>query len=88
MSKRERRNKREILENQIQDKQNKIDFFCEKISKLTNEKSELEEQLQEHIAAEAKAREEAENNELIRFIKRNGITKEQIQSLVEKHDNQ
>lgn len=83
MPKGERRNKQDILISQINAKENKIEQYNHKIEKLKEEKNALTMQLQEMIEAQERAREEAENNELLQIIKKNGITKEQLMSIID-----
>ena len=64
----------------------KILFACEEADEdfdlLNLEKEDLESQLNDFIQKELKEKEEAETKALMSFIKKNNITKEQIESLI------
>ena len=77
-----RRNKKEVLISKIEMKNKKIASYKEKIDLINIEKEDLESQLNDFIKKELKEKEEAETKELMSFIKKNNITKEQIESLI------
>ena len=77
-----RRNKKEVLISKIEMKNKKIASYQEKIDLLNLEKEDLESQLNDFIQKELKEKEEAETKALMSFIKKNNITKEQIESLI------
>lgn len=78
----ERRTKKEILIAQIESRDTKIDFFEAKIDKLTQEKVELQGQLDYLIETEARAKAEAKDKELLDILKRHNITKEQLENMI------
>lgn len=78
----ERRTKKEILIAQIESKDAKIDFFEIKIDKLTQEKAELQGQLDYLIESEARAEAEAKDKELLDILKKYDITKEQLEYMI------
>lgn len=82
----ERRSRKEILIAQIELKNQKIAEFNFKIERIAKERSELQEELDAIIENEIRAEEEARERELLDILKVNGITKEQLEALIDRRE--
>lgn len=82
----ERRSRKEILTAQIELKDQKIAEFNFKIERIAKERSELQEELDAIIENEIRAEEEARERELLDILKVNGITKEQLEALIDRRE--
>lgn len=86
MAERIRRSRKEKITDDISKIDVKIEEFTTKISVLTEKKDNLLNELKEIEEAENRAKEEEELKELKRFIKENGITLNDLKTMVSKEE--
>lgn len=83
MPKGERRSRKEILQGQIQSKREKIEMWNGKIIKLQNEIDVLQTALDDIIASESRAIQEAQDKELLGILKKHNVSKEQLLDMLQ-----
>lgn len=77
-----RRSKEQVLNTKIEKCVSEIVKYNEKIATLTEEKNELEKELDVILNAKAKAEREKKMNELISLMDQNGYTIEDLEKLM------
>lgn len=82
MAGRPRASKKEKIAKELGTTNEKLEILRQKCTALEAYKKELEEELVEIEKAEIKAAEEAKEKDLLTFIKKNNITKEQLQAFI------
>lgn len=82
-SRRIRRTKGDVLVEKIATIDKKIASYEEKISDLKKQKVQLQNELNEFKTEKSKAKEEAEAKKVMSLIKKNGISLEDLQALIQ-----
>lgn len=82
--KRIRRSKRELVEADIAKVEKQIGDHMIKVAELTETKENLKKSLKEIIDAEDRAKQEAEQREIIALIKKKGLTLDDVKGMLEK----
>ena len=78
----QRRTKVEVIHAKIAKIEEKIAAYTEKIADLENDKSALDAQLDEIREAEKKAQEEAEVKRLVKFMRKNNLSLEELENML------
>lgn len=81
-NKRNRRSRRQLLEDKLQEQNKRIEFLEEQLKCLKQKKAETQRELKEVILAEEKAKKEAEEKALLKFIEEHNITREDLERLI------
>ncbi|MCC8065747.1 MAG: hypothetical protein LIO94_01400 [Clostridiales bacterium] len=80
---RERRSRKELIMAKMEALDEKITGYANKIAELTNQKEELQNELEIILDAEKKAEAEAQEKEMLKLIKAQKITVEELKQLLE-----
>ena len=83
MPKGERRSRKEILSAQITEKKEKIAGFSEKIQQLESDITALQSEVDAITEAEIKAKQEAQDRELLNILKQHDMTKDRLLDLLQ-----
>ena len=77
-----RKTRKEIVLKEIVEVDSKISTLTEKIAVYKKQREELQNELKQIEEDEARMAEEKRNIEILEFIKKNNITKEQLESFI------